>query len=83
MWELIALAKRALLRNPLLRTLIIFIRLLSHSAGPMLTLSTIAFNIPHRFILIVLASSWIGVSRLHTAHESHCSEPLRAQVLLT
>ncbi len=35
-------------RKPLLRTLIILIRLLRPSAGPLLTSKTTAFNISHR-----------------------------------
>ena len=42
-----ALANRRLLRKPLLRTLIVLIRLLMPSAGPLLTFRMIALRIPH------------------------------------
>ena len=77
-----ALANRSLLRKPLLRTLIIFIRLLRPSAEPLLTFRAIAFNMRHRCSLSVLATSLMGPRRLRTAQESHGSHPLRAHVLL-
>lgn len=77
-----ALANRALLRKPRLRTLIIFIRLLSPSAGPLLTFRTTAFNIPHKCFLMVRATAWTGARRLRTAQDSQRSQPLRAQLRL-
>ena len=58
-----ALAKRRLLRKPLLRTLIILIRLLIPSSGPLLTFRMIALRIPHRCVLMVLAAALTGSSR--------------------
>ena len=52
-----ALANRHLLRMPLLRTLIVLIRLLMASAGPLLTFRMIALRKPHRCFLMVLAAA--------------------------
>ena len=44
---------------------------------------TMAFNIPHRWALIVLATFLMGSRRQRTAQDNHRFHPLSAQVLLT
>ena len=78
-----ALANRRLLRKPLLRTLIVLIRLLMPSAGPLLTFRMIALRIPHRCVLMVLAAALTGSRRHRMAHDNHRSQPLRAHVRWT
>ena len=54
-----------------------------NSTTPVASAQTAENNMPHRCSLIVLATFFIGSRRLRTAQDNHCSQPLRAQVLLT
>ncbi len=74
-----ALANRRLLRKPLLRTLIVLIRLLMPSAGPLLTFRMIALRIPHSptspFWEPTVAQG--GLSQVLPAHFSPFSAPFQ------
>ncbi len=70
---------RSLFRNPRARTLMVLIRLLMRSAGPLLPFRTIALRIPYRWFSISLAAFFIGSSRQCMAQLNHFIQYLCAQ----